>query len=296
MRELLPRDIDYFNPLVRKIPYTTMMTSRGCPAQCTFCTVPYFYGNKIRSRSTDSIVNELELILQQGYREVWFRDETFTAFKKRNIDLCHGILKRGIEISWICNARVGSVDREMLDLMKKAGCHLIKIGVESGDQVILDNIRKGITVDQTRDLFRITRELGLDTHAHMMLGCPGETDATIKNTISFIKEIEPSTVSFGVCTPYPGTDLFKSISQEHPDIQDGSACDFSRLHESSFFNEFFTRMSSDELSGWVTKAYIIYYFRFSYVIKTLKRIKSIDELKRVILAGTNVFQFAIGRD
>ena len=296
MRELLPGNTDYFNPLVKKMPYTTMMTSRGCPARCTFCTAPFFYGNKIRSRSVDNILSELELIQQQGYKEVWFRDETFTAFKKRNIDLCNGMLLRGIRLSWMCNARVGSVDRETLVLMKKAGCHLIKIGVESGVQKILDTIGKGITIDQTRDIFRITRETGVDTHAHMMLGCPGETDQTIRTTIDFVKEIDPSTVSFGICTPYPGTELFSNVASDHPDIKDGSACDFSQLHETSFFNEDFIQSSPDELGRWVTRAYFSFYFRFSYVLKTLQRIKSIDELKRVILAGTNVFQFALERD
>jgi anaerobic magnesium-protoporphyrin IX monomethyl ester cyclase len=296
MRELLPRNIAYFNPLVKEMPYTTMMTSRGCPGRCTFCTAPSFYGNKIRSRSVDNILSELEMIQQQGYREVWFRDETFTAFKKRNIDLCNGMLDRDIRLSWMCNARVGSVDREMLILMKKAGCHLIKFGVESGVQKILDNIGKGITVDQTRDIFRITRETGVDTHAHMMLGCPGETEQTIRTTLDFVKEIDPSTVSFGICTPYPGTDLFNQVASEHPEIRDGSACDLSRLHENSFFNEYFVQMSPDELGRWLTKAYFSYYFRFSYVLKTLKRIKSPGELKRVFLAGTNVFQFALDRD
>jgi radical SAM superfamily enzyme YgiQ (UPF0313 family) len=296
MRELLPGNIDYFNPLVKKMPYTTMTTSRGCPARCTFCTAPAFYGNKIRSRSAKNILDELEVIQQQGYKEVWFRDETFTVFKQRNIDICNGILERDIRLTWMCNARVGSVDRDMLVLMKKAGCHLIKIGVESGVQKILDNICKGISVDQTRDLFRITREAGVDTHAHIMLGCPGETDQTIRTTIDFVRDIDPATVTFGICTPYPGTPLFDDVASGHPAIRDGTACDISRLHKTSFFNEFYTRISPDELDRWVTRAYLRFYFRISYVLKTLTRIRSPDELKRVVLAGINVFQFALERD
>ena len=296
MRELLPRNVDYFNPLVKKIPYTTIMTSRGCPARCNFCTVPYFYGNKIRSRSAENILAELKQIQQQGYKEVWFRDETFTTYKKRNIEICNGMLERGITLSWICNARVDTLDREMLILMKKAGCHMIKFGVESGVQEILDNLSKGIKIEQTRQIFQLTHDIGIDTHAHIMLGCPGETNHTIKETINFVKQINPTTVTFGICTPYPGTDLFKEVAKTHPDIADGTTCDLAKIHEKSFFNEYFTQISSDDLSKWVTKAYFSYYFRISYVLRTLQRIRSYDELKRIILAGTNVFQFSLGQD
>jgi len=296
MRELLPHNIEYFNPLVKKIPYTTIMTSRGCPAQCIFCTVPNFYGNKIRSRSAESVLTELEQIQQQGYKEVWFRDETFTTYKKRNIEICNGILERGITLSWICNARVDSLDREMLILMKKAGCHMVKFGVESGVQEILDNIGKGIRVEQTREIFRTTHDIGIDTHAHIMLGCPGETNHSIQETINFVKQINPTTVTFGICTPYPGTDLFKAVVKTHPEIADGTNCNFTKIHEKSFFNEHFTQISAEDLDKWIIKAYFSYYFRFSYVLRTLYRIRSIDELKQVILAGTNVFQFSLGRD
>jgi anaerobic magnesium-protoporphyrin IX monomethyl ester cyclase len=296
MRELLPPDVDYFNPLVKKVPYTTILTSRGCPAQCNFCTVPSFYGNKIRSRSAENVLAELEQIQNQGYKEVWFRDETFTTYKQRNIEICNGMLERGISLSWICNARTDTLDWEMLVLMKKAGCHLIKFGVESGVQEILDTLIKGVTVEQIRGIFRMTREIGIDTHAHMMLGCPGETDQTIQQTIDFVKQINPTTVTFGICTPYPGTGLFTEVAIKCPGIADGTASNLSRLHEKSFYNEYFTGITSDDLSRWVTKAYFSYYFRISYILRTLQRMRSLDELKRVILAGTKVLQFSLGGD
>jgi radical SAM superfamily enzyme YgiQ (UPF0313 family) len=296
MRELLPVNVDYFNPLVKNIPYTTIMTSRGCPARCNFCTVPYFYGNKIRSRSSENIMKELEIIESQGYREVWFRDETFTVYKNRNIEVCKQILEKGIHLSWICNARVGSIDYETMFLMKKAGCHMIKFGVESGVQEILNNICKGIQIDATRKAFSIAHKIGMETHAHIMLGCPGETEDTIRTTITFVKEIDPTTVTFGICTPYPGTDLFKSVASDHPEIRDGSACNLKTVHEKSFFNEYFTHLSSEDLDKWVKKAYIAYYFRISYIFKTLRRITNMNELKRIILAGSNVFQFSLGKE
>jgi len=133
-RRMLPQGVDYFNPIVKRMPYTTMTTSRGCSGQCNFCNVPSFYGRKTRYRSAENVLEELELIESQGYKEVFFRDETFTLFKKRNIEICSEVIKRNIDLTWLCNARVGSVDKEMMKLMKRAGCHTIKFGVESGVQ------------------------------------------------------------------------------------------------------------------------------------------------------------------
>lgn len=296
-RTMLPKGIDYFSPIVKRIPYTTLMTSRGCPfSKCTFCTVPSFYGNKIRYQSAGRVLEELERIQDEGYKEVWFRDETFTLYKKRNRELCDGIIKEGLDLSWIANARVGTVDKEMMELMKKAGCHMIKFGVESGVQKILDNIKKGIQIEMTRKTFKWTHEVGIDTHAHLMLGCPGDSRETIEETIKFVKEIDPTTATFGICTPYAGTDLFKEVAKEHPDIEDGSSCNLDKVHETAFFNEFFTDLSSKELESYVKKAYRSFYFRPMYAFKWLRRIRNIDELKRVILAGTNVFEFSVGVD
>jgi len=292
-RTLLPKNIDYFNPIIKRIPYTTMMTSRGCPGRCTFCTVPYFYGSKVRARSAENVLEELRLIEEFGYREVWIRDETFTFFKKRNEEICKSIIREGIDLTWICNARVGTVDKNMMKLMKKAGCHMIKFGVESGVQEILDNVKKGIKVEMTRKNFKEAKEVGIDTHAHIMLGIPGETKETIEKTIKFVKEIDPTTVTFGICTPYPGTKLFEEVVREHPEIMDGSSQDLRKIHETAFFNQYFTDLDEYELNKYVKKAYRSFYFRPGYVLKWLGKIRSMDELKRVILAGVNVFSFSV---
>ncbi|MGM5482434.1 MAG: B12-binding domain-containing radical SAM protein [Nanobdellota archaeon] len=290
-RNFLPKNVDYFNPLIKKVPYTTIITSRGCPAQCTFCTVPTFYGNSIRARDKDLVIKELEQIKKQGYKEFWIRDETFTIYKKRNQEICKEMIKRNLNLSWLCNARVGTVDKETMKLMKRAGCHMIKFGVESGVQRILDNVKKGISVKKTRETFRWAHEVGMDTHAHMMLGMPGETKKTIEKSINFAKLIDPTTVSFGICTPYAGTPLYYKVLKENSKINDGSACDLSELHEKAFFNEYFTSLGKDQLEKYVRKAYRKFYLRPSYIFKYLKRINNLEEFRRVILAGSNVFSF-----
>ncbi len=295
-RKMLPKHIDYFNPVVKRLPYTTAMTSRGCPGKCNFCTVPSFYGQKTRYRSWESVIEELEIIQSQGYREVFFRDETFTLYKERNVKICQEIIKRKINLSWICNARVGTVDRETMKFMKEAGCHMIKFGVESGDQEVLDNLRKGIKVEMTRQTFEWAHEIGMETHAHIMLGSPGERKDTINRTINFVKEISPSTATFGVCTPYPGTELFSMVVQRYPEIQDGSLCDLRRLHTKGFFNEAFTKLTKIEIEKSIIRAYRKFYLRPLYLVHSLGRIRSKDELKRVFLAGNRILDFSLRGD
>lgn len=295
-RTLLSKDIEYFNPVVKRLPYTTMFTSRGCPAKCTFCTAPYFMGSKIRFRSAENVVEELSYVASLGYKEVFFRDETFTVFKERNLKICEEIIRKKLDLTWICNARVGTIDKETMLTMKKAGCHMIRFGVESGVQEILDNIKKGINVEKTRETFAVAKEVDMETHAHLMLGLPGDTLKTVNQTINFVKEIEPTTATFGVCTPYPGTALFDIVKEKFPQIKDGSEADLKKLHTTGFFNQAFCEIPSDKLEQLVKFAYRKFYFRPKYLINTLKSIKSFDELKRKLIAGTSVLDFAVRGD
>ena len=290
-RSFLPKNIDYFNPVVKRMPYTTMQTSRGCPARCNFCTVPAFFGKKIRCRSAKNVVKEIKMLCTMGYREIFFRDETFTVYKKRNKEICEMLIKDRVDVTWICNARIDMIDKNDVVLMKRAGCHMIKFGVESGNQNILENINKGITLEQTREAFKICHEVGMDTHAHVMLGCPGESKETIKETINFIKEIDPTTASFGIHTPYPGTELFNRIALEYPEIKDGSDASLEKLHIKGFFNESFTDLQKEELEKYVRRAYRMFYFRLGYLFKRFLSINSFNELMRWAIAGSNIFGF-----
>ncbi len=292
-RTMLPGNIDYFNPIVKRMPFTTMFTTRGCTAKCTYCTSPGFYGEKVRFRSAQKVVEEMEYCQNLGYKEIFFRDELFTASKKRVFEICEGIKERGLDITWICSSRVNNVDREMMQAMKDAGCHLIRFGVESGVQEILDNVRKDITVEETREAFRLCHEFKIDTHAHCMIGSPGETKDTINQTIKFVKEIDPTIITFGITTPYPGTHLFDEVKEVYPEIGDGSQMDISRLHSDTFFNQFFTELSNEELSKDIRRVYREFYFRPKYIWGWVKRIDSMAEFKRVALAGANVVDFAL---
>ncbi len=292
-RSLLPEGIDYFNPVVKRMPYTTMQTSRGCPARCNFCTVPTFFGRRVRVRSAEKVVEEFRTLASLGYREVFIRDETFTVYRQRNAEICHRLVEERSPLTWICNARVDMIDAEQIALMKYAGCHLIKFGVESGDQRILDNIDKGITVEQTVAAFEACRRAGVDTHAHVMLGATGETRESIGRTIEFVRRLEPSTASFGIFTPYPGTAVFRNLARDHPEITDGSDATMQRLHVTGFYNQYFTELPNDELERAVRTAYRRFYFRPRYLLRRLRGIDSYDELMRLAVAGSNIFSFGV---
>jgi anaerobic magnesium-protoporphyrin IX monomethyl ester cyclase len=292
---LFPRHIEYFNPIVSRLPYITTMTSRGCPSKCTFCTAPFFYGPRFRVRSAPSVVDEIRTYVEAGFREVYIRDEIFPVNKRRTLDVCQGIIDQGIDVSWICNAKVGLIDKQMMEMMKKAGCHLLKFGVESGVQEVLDRVIKGFTIEQTVETFKWAHEVGIDTHAHTMLGIPGDTRETVARTIEFIKEIDPTTATFGVCTPYPGTPLYDEVAAK-VDMGDGTHMDLANLHTTAAYNELYTSLTRAELERSVRKAYRSFYLRPSYVARRAVRISSIEELKRVMIAGTKVFDFTVRGD
>jgi radical SAM superfamily enzyme YgiQ (UPF0313 family) len=292
-RSLLPQGVDYFNPVVKRMPYTTMQTSRGCPGHCIFCTVPAFYGNTYRMRSSDKVLEELENVITRGYREIFFRDETFTAYRKRNVEICEGMIRKNMNLKWIANSRVDTIDKDTMSIMKRAGCHMIKFGVESGSDKILRNYKKENSVEQTIRAFTLAREVGLDTHAHIVFGGPGETVGTINQTIAFAKTLRASTASFGILTPYPGTELFDRLAKLHPDIKDGSASNMDNLHTHGFFSENICGISGDDLSRWIVKAYRSFYMRPGYLKERFCRMESLEEFFILLTAGTNIFQFSL---
>jgi anaerobic magnesium-protoporphyrin IX monomethyl ester cyclase len=292
-RRLLPPGVTYFNPVVKRLPYATMQTSRGCPGRCIYCTSPSFYGNKYRLRSVPRVIEELHAIEGLGYREVFFRDETFTVGRDRVREICEAILSEGIDLKWIANGRVDMVDEQTMRLMKRAGCHMLKFGVETGDEEILKVYRKGATCDQAREAFRAARAVGLSTHAHIIFGGPGETPRTIERTMEFVKAIRPTMASFGILTPYPGTRLFEMVAEKRPEIRDGSESNMENLHVEGFYSEDICQMSGAALSRAVVRAYRQFYLRPLYLIGRVLSSRSLEELMIQTIAGLNVFQFAL---
>jgi radical SAM superfamily enzyme YgiQ (UPF0313 family) len=248
---------------------------------------------RVRYQSAGYVLGQIEYFLKNGYREIFFRDDTFLVDKMRDAAICRGIIERGYDLTWICNVRAGMVDKMTLDLIRSAGCHLIKVGVESGVQEILNRAKKGIKVQQTKDTFYWAKDAGIDTHAHVMLGMPGETADTLKRTVDFVLELNPTTATFGICTPYPGAPLFEDVSQISSELKDGTDSDFSRLHTEGLFNEYYTQLKKEQLAKGVRAAYRQFYMRPSYLFNSLKRIRNTDDIKRFAIAGLNIFDFSL---
>jgi radical SAM superfamily enzyme YgiQ (UPF0313 family) len=200
-------------------------------------------------------------------------------------------------VSWIANARVDMMDENTLKCAKLAGCHTIKFGIESGRQEILDRMKKGYRLQQARDIFDIARRCGIKTHAHIMLGNPGDTKDTIEATIRFALRLDPSTATFGICTPYPGTPLFEMVREKYPQIGDGSSSDLSNLHVKGLFNEHFTSLKKEELRSMVFYAYWKFYVRPAYWIKSLStQVTGLGDIKRLSIAAANIFSFIASKE
>jgi radical SAM superfamily enzyme YgiQ (UPF0313 family) len=186
-----------------------IMGSRGCPFGCYFCGSRMMWGTHVRFRSPKNVVSEIEQIHKiYGIKNFVFTDDTFTLNKKWVIQLCKLIRDRKLDITWLCNTRLDVIDREILREMKLAGCDKIAVGVESGNQKILDAMGRNITLNKMRAGVRKIKEAGFILHATSMIGYPGETLKTIEDTEKFIKEINPDTFFVYIATPYPGTKLY----------------------------------------------------------------------------------------
>ncbi len=187
---------------------TTFQTSRGCPNRCTFCY--RMFKNTVRFRHTQLIVDELESCVNEyGTRFIYFIDDTFTYSIRRVIEICDEILNRRLDFYWLCLTRADALDTEMLSKMRKAGCTQVSIGVESGNQRILNGVGKGTTLEQYRRGYRLLKKFGFETRGSFILGLPYETKETIRDTIKLAKELDLDRAFFNILTPYPGTEVYE---------------------------------------------------------------------------------------
>ncbi len=202
----------YKNYYSKKFGYiiTTMITSRGCPFNCDFCSRPIF-GNRFRTRSAKNIVEEMEKVLALGYDRIWFADDCFTLKRKRLIEICNEIVQRGIKIDWECLSRVDTIDREVTDKMKRAGCVRMFFGIESGNDSVLALMKKGATTKQAEDAVCVTKLSGIQVGAFFILGYPGESDETVLDTVGFASSLPLDYLSFTYPYPIPGTPLHDRV-------------------------------------------------------------------------------------
>lgn len=194
--------------------YTTedlgmVMSSRGCPYSCSYCSE--IWGKRVRNRSVDNVMEELqELALRYRVRQISFKDDTFTTDRRRVSELCRAIISSGLKVNWDCTTRVNLLNGELLGMMVEAGCNMVKVGVETGSPRILREIDKGINFEQVREAARQLNKHHVFWQAYFMMGLPTETKEDIEATYHFMKELNPPYASIGLYKPFPGTRLFQS--------------------------------------------------------------------------------------
>lgn len=192
-----------------------IITSRGCPSQCSFCTTSRIFGKGFRARSPKNVVDELEWLRDEHSADAFsFYDDTFTLDKKRALKICEDIKNRKINIPWDCQTRVSTVSKEMLTKMREANCQQVFFGVESGCQTILDAVNKGTSVEQNRKAIKMAKDAGLFVAVSVMVGYPGETREMLEQTIDLLRKAEPDDAYICVATPYPGTELRTLIEEK----------------------------------------------------------------------------------
>ena len=268
--DIYKRDLDVtkYNVPFLLYPFVSLYTTRGCPAQCTFCLWPQtLSGHPWRKRSTDDVAREMAKAkeLWPNVREFFFDDDTFNIQKARTVELCSKLKPLGL--TWSCTSRV-TTDYETLKAMKEAGCRLLIVGYESGDQQILKNIKKGATVERARQFTKDCHKLGLVIHGDFILGLPGETRDTIRNTINFAKELDVETIQVSVAHAYPGTELYDHAVKNGFMVQDNKMVDEGG-HQLAHIQ--YPGLPADEIMEAVHRFYDEYYFRPKAVVRILRK-------------------------
>ncbi len=266
---------------------TTIVSSRGCPNQCVFCLWPrIMYGGKYRARSPENIIAEIKRAVDKhGIDEIYFDDDCLTLNKRRLVRICQAIKEQGIDIRWMCQSRVDNVDRKLLKEMKNAGCHYIKYGVESGSQSMLNMMKKGITLEDAKKAFALTRRVGIKTQAFFLLGLPWDTHETIEETIEFAKELKPDSAQFAVVVPHPGTELYDICVREgwlKFDSWEDFDCRKALIDAGN--------LSAHEIERYRVRAYREFYFRPSYILRTTLRLWNPKEARRIIRSARSIIE------
>lgn len=266
----------YYSFISQYKNFSALITSRGCPYKCIFCEQG---AKQFRGRSANNVVDEIEVGVKEfGIQEYDVFDSSFTINRHRVHAICEEILRRKLKIYWSARTRADCVDKDMLRMMAKAGCMRIYYGIESGNEAILRTLLKESDLDQIKGAIRDTRAVGINTFGYFMVGNPGETKESVEQTIRFAQELELDFAQFSKVTPMPATELYTLFLQE-------TGRDFWRdyildEHVDQAIPRPGCSLSETEVLELTREAYLRFYYRPSYMVRALLRIKSGEELKR----------------
>jgi len=230
---------EYWCPDAKRRPMVTLLTARGCPHRCGFCSSPALLGRKLRGPDVPLVIHQLEVLVEQhGVREVSFVDDVFTLPPRRALALCRAMVDHGLELSWFCNARADQITSELAEAMAAAGCHQVYLGFESGSQEILNRINKGTTVAKLERGAELLQQHGIARSVGFVFGLPGESDQTVDASIELAQRVRPERLQFTRFTPLVGSPLYREAS--------GAGARSLGFHK---------RME-DRVSDWIERAYV----------------------------------------
>jgi radical SAM superfamily enzyme YgiQ (UPF0313 family) len=262
--------------------YASMLTSRGCPFNCSFCASSRLFGGFWRGRSPENVVEEIRLLHDKfGVKNIEFVDDTFTLDQKRAERICDEIVREGLDISWGASSRVDTLSRSLVEKMKKAGCWILFLGIESGCQKILDVIGKRITIEQARKAVKIIKEAGVQVLGSFIIGFLQDTIETISETIRFAKTLNLDYAEFSILTPYPGTPIYEHAKKNNLLLTE----DWSKYTglEPTVKIE---GVSSSKLKSLLQRAYLTFYITPKNIYNWLKN-RQFTFIKSALKALTN---------
>jgi len=251
-----------------------VMTSRGCPFGCIFCSK--VYGRKVRFRSVSKVMEEIQMLVDKYQaKHMYIYDDTFTLIKDRTVEICDEIIKRGLnkKLRWETETRVSCVDMEILTKLKKAGCVLVKFGIESGNPEILKKVEKGITIEQAREAVKMAKKAKLRTEGLFILGHPNETKETMKDTINLAVKLNTSTVAFGIMTPYPKTKVYEMAKRGEGGykILSSDWRDYNKQFGNALELKNVSRKEMEKIQFWGYMKFFFYNFKIKEIIKNIIR-------------------------
>jgi radical SAM superfamily enzyme YgiQ (UPF0313 family) len=280
MHHLLPLD-KYRIPMV-KGPYTFIVTSRGCTAGCKYCIKHVSYQFGVRLRSPENIVEELHVLNKLGITNIHMYADLFTVNRDQVVGLCNLILKEGLKIKWTCNSRVDYVDEEMLRLMAKSGCWYISWGIESANEQILKRAHKGYRLEQAPRALQWAHNAGIRNWGYFIIGLPGETEESIRQTIDFSKRLPLDIALFHIAAPYPGTPFFFEVLENNW-FRPGTQWEQVDMDKSTVLD--YPGLTAEQLEYWQKRAFREWAFRPKPIWTYIKSINGPQVLRSAVEIG-----------
>jgi anaerobic magnesium-protoporphyrin IX monomethyl ester cyclase len=287
--DMLPLDA-YRIPMLRG-PYSFIVTSRGCPAGCAFCIKHVTYGRCVRLRSPESIMREVRLLYDLGLRNVHMYSDLFTVSRDQVMGLCRLLMDSPMRIKWTCNSRVDFVDEEMLQAMARAGCWMISWGIESGNEQILKRVHKGTQLVQVERALRWSKQAAIRNWGYFVIGLPGETEDTIRETIAYAKQLPLDVALFHIAAPHPGTPFFFEVV-ENAWFRPGTQWEEVDMDRSTVLD--YPDLPAHRLEYWQRRAFREWALRPGPVLTYLRSANSVQALRSFVDIGWQTLLWLLG--